>query len=273
MSFQARCGADFWLVKCLEVTIKGLGGTAAICLKAGATPLQRERLPSERDICHVTSISPGCGVSPLPFMHLPPHLNTPKMLLCLQVLWKVPPLEPASLGGVKGLKVVLVLKKKEELCVLVANISLELYEVKSESFSLQLLCVRLCPSLAFPIRHHQPPAQREAGRQVCMDMQRAALPGWFPDTWMPYSGHVQETLLAIPAVTVSISSLKVFMLRVLWNTEILLAVAKSKWNTLLRKMSLFTPFAEVFSPSGVTTSTQCFVSWIKALMEKVILDS
>lgn len=55
------------------------------------------------------------------------------------------------------------------------------------------------------------------GRQadVCMDMQRAALPGWFPDTWMPYSGHVQETLLAIPAVTVSISSLKVFMLRVL----------------------------------------------------------
>lgn len=166
MSFQARCDADFWLAKCLEVTIKGLGGTAAICLKAGATPLQRERLPNERDICHVTSISPGCGVSPLPFMHLPPHLNTPKMLLCLQVLWKMPPLEPASLGGVKGLKVVLVLKKKEELYVLVASISLELYEVKSESFSLQLLCVHLCPFLAFPIRHHQPPAQREAGRCV-----------------------------------------------------------------------------------------------------------
>lgn len=33
-----------------------------------------------------------------------------------------------------------------------------------------------------------------------MDMQRAALPGWFPDTWMPYSGHIQETLLATPAM-------------------------------------------------------------------------
>lgn len=134
-------------------------------------------------------------------------------------------------------------------------------------------CVYVCVhSLPFPsgiISHlHR---GRQAG--VCMDMQRAALPGWFPDTWMPYSGHVQETLLAIPAVTIWISSLKVFMLCVLWNTEILLAVAKSKWNTLLRKMSLFSPFTEVFSPSGVTTSTQCFVSWIKALMEKVILDS
>lgn len=118
-----------------------------LSLEAGAAPLQRERLPSERDICHVTSILPGCGVSPLPSMYLPPHLSTPKILLCLQLLRKTPPFEPASLGGVKGLKVVLVLKKKKR--AVSACGKRQPWVTQGEKWKL-FLVISLCTSVSIP---------------------------------------------------------------------------------------------------------------------------
>lgn len=105
MSFQARCAADFWLVKCLEVAIKGWGGTAAICLS------KQELLPCRGRGCLVreTSVmSPAfCLAVVCPHSHPCIFLPTShwNILLCLQVLRKTSPFEPASWGGVKGLKV------------------------------------------------------------------------------------------------------------------------------------------------------------------------
>lgn len=84
----------------------------------------------------------------------------------------------------------------------------------------------------------------EGGRSGCAKGTFARL---VPDTWMPYSGHIQETLLAIPAMTISIPSLKAFMLGVHWNTEILLVVAKSKWNVVEEDEFVHIFHREVFS--------------------------
>ena len=72
------------------------------------------------------------------------------------------------MGGVEGLNVDVELKKKRyiDLCLLVTCISLGLHEAKSEYGFPRDLCVRLCPFPPFPVGHHQPPAQKQAGRCV-----------------------------------------------------------------------------------------------------------
>lgn len=153
MSFQTSCGADFWLVKCLEVAIKGLGGTATICLS------KQELLPCRRRGCLVretfvmsTAFCLWCIPTLIHASSSPPqHTKNTVVFASLEknaTFWA----SKFECGKRTKKKVVLVLKKKKKkLCLLVANISLELYKVKSKSFSLRFLCVHLCPFPAFLI--------------------------------------------------------------------------------------------------------------------------
>lgn len=196
MSFQARCGAGFWFLKCLEVAIKGWGGTAAICLS------KQELLPCRGRGCLVrkTSVmSPAfCLAVVCPHSHpcifLPPHTENTVVLASLEknvTFWA------SKFGGVKGLKVVLALKK--ELWLLVASISLESHRVKRKSFSLWCLCVHPCPF---------PATCTERGRHGHAKGSFASLVPWHLDViqWAHTGNPVGP-------------SLKAFLLHIHWNTD------------------------------------------------------
>lgn len=123
--------------------------------------MQIERQPCERDIRMCLS---------LVYPHSRPCICLPtsahRKQFCLQVLRRTSPFKPMSMGGVKGLKAGVVLKKKDALtCVCLWHASALGYTRQKVNMFFLGICVRICVH-SLPFLPAPSATCTETGRQM-----------------------------------------------------------------------------------------------------------